>query len=128
MTAAHKTLPFNTMVRVTNQNNGKHVDVRINDRGPFINGRVIDLSLAAAQKIDMVRAGIVPVKLKVIRQVAESPLGGPLPVYPRQVDSSGGGGLPIVDPDKSLYRVRIGRSSDFQTAAHRTDTHILRLD
>jgi rare lipoprotein A (peptidoglycan hydrolase) len=116
------------MVRVTNQNNGKHVDVRINDRGPFVNGRVIDLSLAAAQKIDMVRAGIVPVKLKVIRQVAESLPPGPLPVYAKQADSSSGGGLPIVDPDKSLYRVRIGRASDLQMAAHRSDPHLIRLD
>src|SRR3954468_10274474 len=45
MTAAHRTLPFNTLVRVTNKTNGREVDVRINDRGPFIDGRVIDLSL-----------------------------------------------------------------------------------
>src|SRR5438874_1050994 len=56
MTAAHRTLPFNTVVRVTNRVNSETVDVRITDRGPFIDGRVIDLSLAAAQKIDMVRA------------------------------------------------------------------------
>ena len=67
MTAAHKTLPFNTVVRVKNLNNGEEVDVRINDRGPFIKGRVIDLSLIAAKQIDLVRAGIAPVKLKVLK-------------------------------------------------------------
>ncbi len=67
MTAAHRTLPFNTVVRVTNKTNGESVDVRINDRGPFVDGRVIDLSLYAAQKIDMVRAGVVPVKLNVLK-------------------------------------------------------------
>jgi rare lipoprotein A len=67
MTAAHKTLPFNTVVRVKNLQNGAEVDVRINDRGPFVKGRVIDLSLAAAKEIDLVRAGIAPVKLKVLK-------------------------------------------------------------
>src|SRR5262245_24850262 len=57
LTAAHRTLPFDTFVRVSNQANGRSVDVRINDRGPFIEGRVIDLSLRAAREIDMVQAG-----------------------------------------------------------------------
>src|SRR5437660_5428472 len=68
MTAAHRTLPFNTMVRVTNKSNGREVDVRINDRGPFIDGRVIDLSLRAAREIDLVGPGVAPVKLKVLKQ------------------------------------------------------------
>jgi rare lipoprotein A len=68
MTAAHKTLPFNTMVRVTNKSNGREVDVRINDRGPFIEGRVIDLSLRAAREIDLVGPGVAPVKLKVLKE------------------------------------------------------------
>src|SRR5437867_11374412 len=68
MTAAHRTLPFNTLVRVTNKTNGREVDVRINDRGPFIDGRVIDLSLRAAREIDMARAGVAPVKLKVLKE------------------------------------------------------------
>src|SRR5437870_2115563 len=66
MTAAHRTLPFNTVVRVQNKLNGKAVEVRINDRGPFIDGRIIDLSLRAARVIDMVRAGVVLVTLKII--------------------------------------------------------------
>jgi rare lipoprotein A len=68
-TAAHKTLPFNTMVRVTNLRNGKSTVVRINNRGPFIKGRIIDLSLVAAREIDMIKAGIVPVKVEVLREI-----------------------------------------------------------
>jgi rare lipoprotein A len=66
MTAAHKTLPINTRVRVTNVVNGKSVVVRINDRGPFKPGRVIDLSEAAAGAIDMHKVGLVPVKVEII--------------------------------------------------------------
>jgi len=63
MTAAHKTLPFGTKVRVTNQRNGQSVVVTINDRGPYIAGRVIDLSSAAAGVIGMKGAGVVPVSI-----------------------------------------------------------------
>lgn len=66
LTAAHRTLPFGTRVMVTNLKNGKSVEVRINDRGPFIRGRIIDLSYAAAQAIDMVKDGVVPVRLEVV--------------------------------------------------------------
>src|SRR5262245_53239476 len=58
LTAAHRTLPFGTKLKVTNQRNGKSVIVRINDRGPFIKGRVIDLSKAAAHKLGFVSAGV----------------------------------------------------------------------
>lgn len=57
MTAAHKKLPFGSKIRVTNQNNGKSIVVRINDRGPFIKGRVLDLSKAAAGKLGFVSSG-----------------------------------------------------------------------
>jgi rare lipoprotein A len=57
MTAAHKTLPFGTKIRVVNKANGKSVVVRINDRGPFIRGRVVDLSKAAARSIGMIKSG-----------------------------------------------------------------------
>lgn len=66
MTAAHKTLPLNTRVRVTNVVNGRSVVVRINDRGPYKPGRVIDLSEAAAGQLDMHKVGLVPVKIDVI--------------------------------------------------------------
>ena len=66
MTAAHKTLPMNTIVKVYNKENGKSIVVRINDRGPFVAGRIIDLSNVAAHKIDMVKKGTAQVKLTVL--------------------------------------------------------------
>lgn len=73
VTAAHKSLPFNTMVRVTNLNNGKSVIVRINNRGPFIKGRILDLSLVAAQRIDMTKAGVVPVRAEILKKIPVVP-------------------------------------------------------
>ncbi|MGQ0672452.1 MAG: septal ring lytic transglycosylase RlpA family protein [Hyphomicrobium sp.] len=66
LTAAHKTLPFGTRVRVTNRNNGRSVVVTINDRGPYIKGRVIDLSRRAAQVVGMTGSGIAPVSYSVV--------------------------------------------------------------
>lgn len=66
-TAAHKTLPFGTRVRVTNLRNGRSVVVRINDRGPFVEGRIIDLSKGAARAIGMIDAGVVEVRLVVVK-------------------------------------------------------------
>ncbi len=68
LTAAHKTLPFGVYVRVTNLNNGKSVVIRINDRGPFIKGRIIDLSYAAAKKLGLDISGVAPVKIKVLKK------------------------------------------------------------
>jgi rare lipoprotein A len=65
-TAAHRTLPFGSMVRITNLRNGMQTEVRINDRGPFVANRIIDLSLSAAQAIQMVGPGTAPVRLEVI--------------------------------------------------------------
>lgn len=67
MTAAHRTLPFGTKVRVTNPRNGRSVVVRVNDRGPFIRGRSIDLSRAAAEKIGMISRGHARVNMEVVR-------------------------------------------------------------
>ena len=66
LTAAHRTLPFGTRVRVKNLKNGRSVVVRINDRGPFIKGRVIDLALGAARKIGLHRSGTARVALQVL--------------------------------------------------------------
>jgi rare lipoprotein A len=75
LTAAHRTLPFGTVVRVTHLANRRSVEVRITDRGPFVKGRIIDLSYAAAKRLDMVREGVARVKLVVVRraQVAQRP-------------------------------------------------------
>ncbi|MFC0336777.1 rare lipoprotein A [Kushneria avicenniae] len=67
MTAAHRTLAFGTRVRVTNLNNQRQAVVRINDRGPFSGGRIIDLSRAAADRIGMIRSGVAPVRVEVLK-------------------------------------------------------------
>ena len=66
MTAAHRSLPFGTQVRVTNTHNGRSVVVRINDRGPYVRGRVIDLSAAAARILGMIGSGVAPVHIEVL--------------------------------------------------------------
>jgi rare lipoprotein A len=125
LTAAHRTLPFDTVVRVTNLNNGKSTSVRITDRGPFVDNRIIDLSLAAAREIDSVGSGVVPVRLEIIsgsvdptsgfftvqvgafRDVANAErLRDRLstsysPIFIQQYDS----------PDGKFYRVRVGKIS-----------------
>ena len=76
LTAAHKTLPFGTVVRVTNTDNGKTVEVRINDRGPYVDGRIIDLSKSAAELIQMVNQGVANVKMEII-DAGDGKGGGP---------------------------------------------------
>ena len=66
LTAAHRSLPFGSRVRVTNLRNDKSVVVRINDRGPYARGRLIDLSQKAAEQINMLRAGVVPVRVEAL--------------------------------------------------------------
>src|SRR5438132_3604368 len=79
LTAAHRALPFQTWVEVTNLSNGKQVNVRITDRGPFVHGRIIDVSMAAARQLDMVRSGTARVKLKVIAAPVNQPPVNELP-------------------------------------------------
>ena len=69
LTAAHKTLPFGTIVRVKNLENNKTVDVRINDRGPFKRGRIIDLSYEAARRLDFINNGLAKVEVRIIKKV-----------------------------------------------------------
>lgn len=123
MTAAHRTLPFDTMVRVTNLNNGKSAVVRITDRGPFVENRIIDLSLAAAREIDSVGPGVVPVRVEVLTPGVDVTGGfftvqvgafrdpgnaqrlrdrlnlAYSPIFVQQYDS----------PDGTFYRVRVGK-------------------
>lgn len=124
LTAAHRTLPFDTMVRVTNLNNGKTTTVRIIDRGPFVNNRIIDLSLAAAREIESVGPGVVPVRLEVLGNIdptvgyftvqvgafrdrgnadrlRQRLLVTYTPIFIQQYDS----------PDGIFYRVRVGKVS-----------------
>jgi len=134
LTAAHRTLPFNTIVRVTNKNNGREVDVRVNDRGPFQGGRVIDLSVRAARQIDLVRTGVAPVKLKIVKGGAvPATSGSARPVYAVQVGAFENPRaaeevkqqlekkyrdvtVQTLQGEKTLYRVRVGREPDLQTA------------
>jgi rare lipoprotein A len=129
-TAAHRTLPFDSVVRVTNLSNGKQTEVRINDRGPFVENRVIDLSLAAARALDMVGTGTALVRIEVVS--GQNPVAGFFtvqvgafqlrenadrlraqlsarysPVTIQEYDS----------PTGTFYRVRVGRVAD-QDAAH----------
>jgi rare lipoprotein A len=125
LTAAHRTLPFETMVRVTNLSNGKSTTVRITDRGPFIENRIIDLSLAAAREIDSVGPGVVPVRVEVISPGIDPTSGfftvqvgafrdrgnaerlrdrlttSYAPIFIQQYDA----------PDGLYYRVRVGKIS-----------------
>jgi rare lipoprotein A len=125
LTAAHRTLPFDTVVRVTNLSNGKTTTVRITDRGPFVNDRIIDLSFAAARQIDSVGAGVVPVRLEIVsgtidptsgyftvqvgafrdhgnaERLHERLNGSYSPIFIQQYDS----------PDGVYFRVRVGRVS-----------------
>jgi rare lipoprotein A len=79
MTAAHRTLPFHTLVEVTNLENGRRVVVRINDRGPFKKGRILDLSYTAARKLGANRAGVIRVRIEVVgRADPSAPSGGSL--------------------------------------------------
>jgi rare lipoprotein A len=143
LTAAHRTLAFNTVVKVTNESNGRDVEVRINDRGPFIDGRVIDLSLKAAREIDMVRAGVVPVKLDIVKEgtptpsstsrPAGAPAAPPPAVFTIQVGAfetqDAAEGLQrelekryrdvtvqTVSTPRTFFRVRVGRASDLASA------------
>jgi rare lipoprotein A len=95
-TAAHRTLPFDTYVKVYNLDNGRSTVVRINDRGPFVKGRIIDLSYAAARDIGMIKAGTARVKLTVIP--VSSVVLAQTGVYYVQVGS-------FVEPDRA-YRLK----------------------
>ncbi len=131
LTAAHRTLPFETMVRVTNTNNGKSTVVRITDRGPFVDNRIIDLSLAAAREIELVGPGVAAVRVEVLSPGVDPTAGfftvqvgafrdrtnaerlrdrlavSYSPIFIQQYDS----------PDGAFYRVRVGKISG-EDAAH----------
>jgi rare lipoprotein A len=119
LTAAHKTLPFHSVVRVTNKLNDQSVIVRINDRGPFIEKRIIDLSRAAADIIGLTAAGVAPVKIEVLQQQPQSLRTIQIAAFRKRtnalatVDALTGAGLkPVVatdvaDPQRPIHRVLI---------------------
>lgn len=69
LTAAHRALPLGTVVRVTHLGNGLDVVVKVNDRGPFVDGRILDLSLGAARKLEMIQEGVALVKIEILEAV-----------------------------------------------------------
>ena len=91
-TCAHKSLPFGTILRVTNLANGKTCDVRVNDRGPFVASREIDLSKAAAVKLDMIGSGTAKVKLEIIQRGAETKLSQQTAASASKIMAKLGGG------------------------------------
>lgn len=122
LTAAHRELPLGTVVDVTNLDNGKTVRVRINDRGPFIAGRVIDLSRAAAREIDLIGPGVGPVRLSVVVPGPDQDLVSPSGRWAVQVGSfadrqraerhaekvRGTGRTVFLEPFRGLSRVKVG--------------------
>lgn len=149
-TAAHKSLPLGTVVRVTNMENGRDVIVEINDRGPFVKGRIIDLSYAPAKSIGMIQQGTVEVKVEVIS--TPSTRGGSYfqPLYTVQVASFSEKGKALslkrtLDGEyddvrvesielsgDNYWRVRVGRYEEKQDADQtasklRTDGHYVRV-
>jgi rare lipoprotein A len=149
-TAAHRTLPFNCIVRVTNLDNGRQTEVRINDRGPFVANRVIDLSLSAAQAIEMVGPGTANVRLEIVS--GASPQAGFFAVQigafkaeenaERLKAQLEGSYSPVSiatydSPNGTFYRVRVGRLASEDAAsqlasqlrsAGRFTTFVVRLD
>jgi rare lipoprotein A len=131
LTAAHRTLPFDSVVRVTNLSNGKSTVVRITDRGPFVDNRIIDLSMAAAREIESIGPGVVPVRVEIVSASIDPTSGfftvqvgafhdrgnaerlrqrlnaSYSPIFIQQYDS----------PDGLFYRVRVGKVPG-EDAAH----------
>lgn len=114
LTAAHRTLPLGTWVRVTNVASDRAVVVRVNDRGPYVDDRVIDLSLGAAQRIDLVRAGIAPVRIEVLDGPTRQPS---LPIAaPRPVAASAPPPAAVPPAAGARYAVHAGTFADYQRA------------
>ncbi len=151
MTAAHRTLPFQTRLRVHNLDNGRTVEVRITDRGPFISGRIIDLSRAAARSIGMIGPGLARVRLEIL--AASGPTVEPPSAYAVQVGAfrdranaesvrarmeKGYGAARIVHPDRGrVWRVLVGAEPTLERAealaarlrsGAATEAFVVRLD
>jgi rare lipoprotein A len=132
LTAAHRTLPLGTAILVTNVENGKQVRVRINDRGPYLYGRVLDLSLAGARALDMVDSGVAAVQIEVVGDQSAGLVSAadlvPIPSAAMTADA-GDSILVLMQPRRvrafrtlpnDLWRQRrVRRAADFQAAERR---------
>jgi rare lipoprotein A len=138
LTAAHRTLPFGTMVRVTRTDSGQSVEVRITDRGPFVDGRIIDLSRAAARAIDLIGPGVAEVRVEPVSVPASAASARASGLFAVQVgafrekdraekqrstlDSEyGPARLVLRDGSPPLWRVLVGRESSADSAAALAD-------
>jgi rare lipoprotein A len=141
LTAAHKTLPFNSVVLVTHRTSGKSVTVRINDRGPFVGDRIIDLSYGAANKLGITGTGTAPVSLKVIRGATASPpqnaagVSAKRAIYSVQVgvfedldnarkishQFNNGRIYTVKQSNRKLYKVLVGKYSNYEKALEPMD-------
>jgi len=121
LTAAHKTLPFGTLLEVTNLTNGKRVTVRVNDRGPFVANRELDLSYAAAAAIDMLGAGVAKVSIRKVGTAAASTVSGATTTKKPSTDVSAGNAgeaMPSVPatPLNGGWRIQLGSFSSGENA------------
>ena len=143
MTAAHRTLPFGTRISVVNLANSREAEVRINDRGPFVAGRFLDLSYGAASALNAVEAGVVPVKIRVVAPPGEPPSTAPFVGAPgtfsvqvaafarrssaeklRDAVASDGSAAYVVEAlvaGDVVYRVRVGPFADKSSAQAAAD-------
>lgn len=125
MTAAHKTLPFGTMVKVTRLDNGKSVTVRIIDRGPFKPGRIIDLSQSAAMPIGLVRDGVVDVTVEVISSpqpiVAANTPAATAPKSDKPTTVVENKHVKNISAPQDDYGIQVGAFSDIKTAERATE-------
>lgn len=140
LVAAHRVMPFNTWLEVTNLQNGKTVKVRVIDRGPFVGGRILDLSKAAARQIDLIGPGVAPVRLQVISAPTDVPANdffsvqaGAFAVYENAERARlqyarrfGSAQIVMKQAPKPLYRVLVGRERSLEAAQKLADQ--LRLE
>lgn len=134
LTAAHRTLPLGTVILVTNVENGKQVRVRINDRGPYLYGRVLDLSLAGARALDMVDSGVAAVQIEVVGDQSVVLVLSvdllPIPIPPAAMTADVGDSILVLTqprrvrafrtlPNDLWRQRRIRRAADFQAAERR---------
>jgi rare lipoprotein A len=132
LTAAHRTLPLGTAILVTNVENGRQVRVRINDRGPYLYGRVLDLSLAGARALDMVESGVAAVQIEVVGDQSAGLVSTAdlLPIPSAAMAADAGDGIEVLTHPRHVRAVRtlpndlrrqrrVRRAADYQAAERR---------